>query len=136
MLEMALLKFLWPVHDSSSSPKVVNEVYTELRDTQLQDKGKKWGVYQKLSSKEKTAIGKYASEHGVASAIRRYKDKNLKESSVRDWRVPVTVHLTVLWFCKNNEQAIKIFLSTSVANYITVSHDRYGKRIERIPHFS
>ena len=82
---MALLKFLRPVDDSSSSPKVVNEVYTELRDTQL-DKGKKRGVYQKLSSKEKAAIGKYASEHGVASAVRRYKDKNLKESSVRDWR--------------------------------------------------
>ena len=82
---MALLKFLRPVDDSSSSPKVVNEVYTELCDTQL-DKGKKRGVYQKLSSKEKAAIGKYASEHGVASAVRRYKDKNLKESSVRDWR--------------------------------------------------
>ena len=82
---MALLKFLQPVDDSSSSTKVVNEVYTELRDTQL-DKGKKRGVYQKLSSKEKAAIGKYASEYGVASAVRRYKDKNLKESTVRDWR--------------------------------------------------
>ena len=86
---MALLKFLRPVDDSSSSPQVVNEVYTELRDTQL-DKGKKQGVYQKLSSKENAAIGKYASEHGVAS----------------------------------------------VADYITVSHDRYSKRIERIPHLS
>ena len=86
MLEMALLKFLHLVDYSSSSPKVVNEVYTELRDMQLQNKGKKQGVYQKLSSKQKATIGKYASEHGVASAVRRYKDKNLKESSIRDRR--------------------------------------------------
>lgn len=35
--------------------------------------------------KEKAEIGKYVSEHGVASAVRRYKDKHLKESSVRHW---------------------------------------------------
>ena len=53
---MALQKFLRLVDDHSGSPKVVNEVYTELCDTQ--DKGKKRGVYQKLSSKEKAEIGK------------------------------------------------------------------------------
>ena len=42
-------------------------------------------MYQKLSSKEKAVIGKYASIHGVADAVRRYKDKKIKESSVRDW---------------------------------------------------
>ena len=77
MLEMALLKFLHLVDDHSSLPKVVDEVYTELCDTQ--DKAKKRGVYQKLSSKEKAAIGKYASEHGVASAVRRYKDKTSRK---------------------------------------------------------
>ena len=62
-------------------------MYTELRETQdkTQDKGKKRGANQKLSSLEKAMIGKYMSKHGVASAVQRHKDKNLKESSVRDW---------------------------------------------------
>ena len=34
---------------------------------------------------EKTIIGKYASKHGVASAVRKFK-KNLKESTAREWR--------------------------------------------------
>ena len=38
----------------------------------MQDKGKKQGVYQKPLLKEKAEIGKYVSEHGVASAVRRY----------------------------------------------------------------
>ena len=84
---MALQKFLCPVDKPSSLPKVINKVYSELRETQdkTQDKGKKRGAYQKLSSQEKAMIGKYASEHGVASAVWRHKDKNLKESSIRDW---------------------------------------------------
>ena len=40
----------------------------------------------KLTLKEKATIGKYAGEHGVASAVKKFKTKNLKESSVRDWR--------------------------------------------------
>ena len=31
-------------------------------------------------------IAKYASEHGVAKAVRCFKDKAQKESSVRDWK--------------------------------------------------
>ena len=64
---MALRKFLRPVDKLSSSPKVINEAYTELRETQ--DKGKKRGVYQKLSSQEKAMIDKYVSEHCVASVV-------------------------------------------------------------------
>lgn len=79
MLEITLLKLLRPLHDSSSSPKVVNEVYTELSEIQLQDKGKKRGMYQKPSLKEKAGRGKYASKHGVASAVRKYKDKNSRK---------------------------------------------------------
>ncbi len=30
--------------------------------------------------------GKYASENGIASAVRFFNKKNLKESSVRDWK--------------------------------------------------
>ena len=47
---------------------------------------KKRGQYLKVSPKEKVAIGKYTSRNGVASVVRKFKDKNLKESSVRDWQ--------------------------------------------------
>ena len=44
------------------------------------------GDYMKPSLTEKATIGKYASEHGVATAVKEFDKKNLKESSVRDWR--------------------------------------------------
>ena len=40
----------------------------------------------KLTLKEKATIGKYAGKHGVASAVKKFETKNLKESSVRNWR--------------------------------------------------
>ena len=40
----------------------------------------------KLPQEEKAGIAKYASEHGVLKAVRHFKDKDLKESSVRDWK--------------------------------------------------
>ena len=52
----------------------------------VEERGKKRGEYLKITLKEKVIIGKYASEHGVASAVKKVKTKNLKESSVRDWQ--------------------------------------------------
>lgn len=49
MLEIVLLKLLHLVDDHYSPLNLANKVQTELHD---QDKGKKRGVYQKLSSKE------------------------------------------------------------------------------------
>ena len=40
----------------------------------------------KHSDKDKAIIGKYASEHGVARSLRQFREKNLKESSVREWK--------------------------------------------------
>ena len=40
----------------------------------------------KFSEKEKAVIAKYASGHGVAKAVRHFQGKNIKESSVRDWK--------------------------------------------------
>jgi len=83
---MALWKYLSPVgdRDESQAPKVVNVEYGKLRaDTQ---KGKKKGTYQKLSDEEKATVGKFASNHGVASATRKFKDYNLAESAIRDWQ--------------------------------------------------
>ena len=47
---------------------------------------KKRGEYLKFSEKEKAVVAKYASEHGVAKAVRHFRGKNVKESSVRDWK--------------------------------------------------
>lgn len=70
---------------------IVNEVYSKVNATvhgkaKLEGKGKKRGEYQKLSPKDKAVIRKYASKYGVASAVRKFSEKNLKESSVRDWQ--------------------------------------------------
>ena len=38
-----------------------------------------------ISDTDKATVGKYASEHGVASAVRKFKKKHLKECTVRHW---------------------------------------------------
>jgi len=38
-------------------------------------------------------IEKYASEHGPTKAVRHFKEKDLKESSVRDWKKAYEVQL-------------------------------------------
>ena len=87
---MVLQKFLRPADDDSgfhqtpkASPKVVNAEYGKLHDTSTQDNRKRRGMYQKFSDEERATIGKFASEHGVASASRKY---DVVESSIRDWR--------------------------------------------------
>ena len=42
------------------------------------------GPYLKISSTEKAIVCRYASEHGVARACRDFKERNLKENTVRD----------------------------------------------------
>ena len=43
------------------------------------------GPYLKISPTEKAVVCRYASQHGVARACRHFKEKNLKENTVRDW---------------------------------------------------
>ena len=84
---MALLKYLKPINsidDSSKSGVVPKEVNSEI--SKVQKKGKKRGEYQKFSDTEKALIGRYASENRVVKAVRHFKDKDLKQSTVRDWR--------------------------------------------------
>ena len=66
---------------------------TEKMETEIESKigedvngPKKRGEYLKFSEKEKAVIVKYTSEHGVAKAVRHFQGKNVKESSVRDWK--------------------------------------------------
>ena len=47
---------------------------------------KKRGPYLKFSPEEKAEIGRYASEHGVMKAMKRFEAKSVKESSIRDWK--------------------------------------------------
>ena len=84
---MALLKYFkktdcFPVDSLSSSS-------TDLLDKRDKSDGSKQkksrGKYLSFSSEEKATIGRYASEHGVAKAMKHFKDKGAKESSVRDW---------------------------------------------------
>ena len=96
---MSLLPFLRPAKEgtkpaiaSQGSSSIVNEVYKEVSGASCHSKasGKgKRGEYQIIPDTEKAIVSKYASEHGVASAIRKFKDKydkSLKDSTVRDWR--------------------------------------------------
>ncbi len=47
---------------------------------------KKRGPYTRNSEEDKLVIGRHASENGIAAAVRFFNKKNLKESSVRDWK--------------------------------------------------
>ncbi len=47
---------------------------------------KKRGEYSKHSAEDRVEIGKYASKHGVAKAVRQFNNKDVKESTVRDWK--------------------------------------------------
>ena len=51
----------------------------------VEERGRRRGEYLKLSLTEKATIGKYASKHGVASAVKKFKGQSVKESSIRDW---------------------------------------------------
>jgi len=64
--------------------ETAKQVYSNVSDNLA--KGSKRGEYQKFTSEDKAKIGKYASKNGVRNAARKFKGKNLKESSVRDWR--------------------------------------------------
>ena len=88
---MALYKYFKKV-DSLPDPcgplslKVPSKTVIETNKQVRQAVSKKRGEYNKYSAKDKADIGKYASEHGVAKAVRHFKDKDVKESSVRDWK--------------------------------------------------
>lgn len=64
------------------SSKVVNEAHNLV--CLVEEQGKSRGEYMKLTLREKAAIELYVCDHGVASAFREFKKKNLKESSIRD----------------------------------------------------
>ena len=89
---MAMFKYLRPLEElqslngfnSSTVPsKMISEVSKQIKEVVSKERR---GEYAKHSEEEKATIGKYASEHEVAKTVRHFKGKNLKESSVRDWK--------------------------------------------------
>ena len=67
--------------------EIIKSVNVELRkDEDKHSTNKSRGEYTKVSPKNKTQVAKYASENGVARTLRHFKDINLKETSVRDWK--------------------------------------------------
>ncbi len=87
---MAIYKYFSTVDALPSScvpnvcPETIQLVNNQIQKTQ--EKGEKRGKYQKLLFEEKAIIAKYANENGVARAVKHFKEKNLKSSSVSDWK--------------------------------------------------
>lgn len=73
---------------SSAIVSANNEV-KKIASSSENSESKKRGPYSKSFSRQvKAEIGRYATENGVASTLRRYVSKHpdLKESTVRTWR--------------------------------------------------
>ena len=86
---MALFKYFkyadaLPTSTPFMPSETVKEVNEEVKQKKLKD-GKR-GQYQKLSGEDKAAIAKYALENVIANTLRHFKEKNLKATSVSDWR--------------------------------------------------
>ena len=85
--DMALFKYLRRVDELPIESMKHTITDSEIvKNTEKKPEGKKRGEYNKLSQKDKAMIGRYASEHGVTKAVKHYSEKNVKESSVRDWK--------------------------------------------------
>ena len=89
---MALFKYFEPAEAAltssvvpASTVKAVNKEVNKELEKEL-EKGSKRGEYLKLSSEEKATIAKYAFENGIANAVRHFKGKKLKATSVSDWK--------------------------------------------------
>ena len=92
---MALLRFFHPVGKEKQEfdpngplsihvpSRVISSINEEPRKD-ISSAPKCRGEYTKMKQEEKAKVAKYASENGVAKALRHFKEMNLKETSVRD----------------------------------------------------
>ena len=87
---MALLNYFQPISNDLFSlhqaSKPVDTTTLGRKETKDVKKKSKRGKYNQLSQEKKAEIARYASEHGVLKAVRNFKEMNVKETSVRDWR--------------------------------------------------
>lgn len=86
---MALLKYFSPIpkpHDTafgisnSSLPRAT--IVNIENEVERVTKKKSRGSYTRILQAEKAAVAKYANENGVGNAVKHFKEKNVKESSV------------------------------------------------------
>ena len=112
---MVLLKYFkktdrFPPVDSPSGSS------TDLLDKRDKSDGSKQkklrGKYLSFSSEEKATIGRYASEHGVAKAMKHFKDKGAKESSVQDWMKVYERELRICDKIKNASPGVPVTVTT------------------------
>ena len=71
------------------SPATISDVNKAVMDASKTQRSKPRGKYAKLTPEQQAEIGKYASMHGNAAAIRHFSkelDTDLKEGSVRSWK--------------------------------------------------
>lgn len=89
---MAIYKFFKPCSSiehgsisrySSSVDTIESEI---IKAEEKRHRSKKRGEYLSISQEEKAKIARYASENGVSKALKHFKDKKLKESTVRGWQ--------------------------------------------------
>jgi ribosomal protein S21 len=78
----------FPSLDKVVPASTAQAVREELKRTEAVAEPRKRGAYEKLSTEKKAKIAKYASENGIAAAVRHFSREglNLKESSVRGWK--------------------------------------------------
>ena len=86
----------YPIQDSPFSSVLVIYYKCPLDDlpTLVQEetiapssaKKRKKRKHQHFTPEDKATITRYTSEHGVASTAKRFKEKSLKESTMRDWK--------------------------------------------------
>ena len=81
---MALLKFLHPPVTSTGNSEDLKPC--QKLSEAAGDETKKRESYSKISQKDKAVVGKYASENGVTKTLQYFKGKDLKVSTVRDWK--------------------------------------------------
>ena len=82
---MALFNYFNRVAKVPSTEKMETEMESKIGEDVNRPKKRGVNIW-KFSEKEKAVIAKYASEHGVAKAVCHFQGKNVKESSVRDWK--------------------------------------------------
>ena len=73
------------INSVNNEIRKINSVEKEIRK-EKQSEIKTRGEYLKTNNKEKVRVAKYASENGIMSAVRHFKDMDLKEATVRGWK--------------------------------------------------
>ena len=89
---MALFKYFKSTAGSSTFETSISKSSTSIeKEIEKEEtkcvRPKKRGEYISISQEEKAKIARYASENGISKAVKHFADKNVKESTVRGWKL-------------------------------------------------